>query len=467
MHTDSRTYRLFVFMLVLGCHACMAAGVLARGDLAQAGPYTVSAGTVRVDVPGLAAFDALLYYPAQAASPGAALDPTGAPYPAIAFGHGFLQAPFRYGGVLAHLASWGFVVIAPDTQTGFSPSHGQFALDMRTGLDWLELEHARPGATLEGGIDTGAFGISGHSMGGGAAMLAAADDARISAIATLAAAETNPSAVAAAARLTIPASYISGSQDAITPLAQHGQRMYDAQTSPRQLPLVLGGSHCGFQDEPFPLFCDSGSLPRTEQLELTRRLLTGFFVLHLGDDQGHEDAIWQAVWGPEANADQRVRTTLDPRTTLDAPERVVLPTGTQVRFEVSIGNAGPARPDLELFASGPSWPVGFDPQRPPSPEPGSATRVEVNIDAPLGEQGTVPFLLSVRREDGARAFQWVDIEVQCTIDCDGDGAVDIFDFLCFLDRFSRGDPSADCDGDGTLTVFDFLCFQTGFSWGCG
>lgn len=463
--------RALVLLFVFVCHGLVAGRGWAQAgssgeDLARPGPFLVSANTVRVEVDGAAPFDALLYYPALEAQPGAGLDPSGGPYPAIAFGHGFLQAPFRYGGVMAHLASWGIIVIAPDTQTGFGPSHGQFAVDMRTCLTWLELEHARLGATLEGGIDVASFGIAGHSMGGGAAMLAAADDPRIGAIATLAAAETNPSAVAAASRLTIPASYISGSEDAITPLAQHGQRMYDVQVSPRQLPLVIGGSHCGFQDEPFPLFCDSGSLPREEQLELTRRLLTGFFLLHLADDPEGEADLWPAVWGPQANADPRVRTTLDPRTTLSAPARVVLPTGTHVAFTVAIGNRGPSTPDLELFAQGPPWPVGFDPGQLASPQPGEGVQVAVTIDAPLGEQGTLPFLLSVRREDGVRAFASVDIELGCTIDCDLDGTVDLFDFLCFLDRFSAGDMSADCDGDGVLTVFDFLCFQTGFSWGC-
>lgn len=463
-------------VLVFGVLAAMASfgagGVLApraafaQDELAQPGAFTVSANVARVEVPGATAFDALLYYPAPAAAPGAALEPSGAPYPVVVFGHGFLQAPSRYSGVLAHMASWGFIVIAPDTQTGFSPSHGQFALDMRTCIDWLVQENGREGSVLRAGVDVGAIGIGGHSMGGGAATLAAADDPRIIAIATLAAAETNPSAVAAAGRLSIPASYISGSQDSITPLAQHGQRMYDAQTSPRQLPLILGGSHCGFQDDPFPLFCDSGSLPRAEQLALTRRLLTGFFLLHLKDDRDAEVGLWPQVWGPAADADERLTTTKDPRTTLEAPERVVLPRGTRVAFEISVGNTGPARPGLQAFAQGPRWPSAFDPEALPSPEPGQAAPVSVTIDAPLGEQGTLPFLLSVRREDGTRAYAWVEVEVQCTVDCDGNGTVDLFDFLCFLDRFSRGDMSADCDGDGALTVFDFLCYQSGFSWGC-
>ena len=54
----------------------------------------------------------------------------------------------------------------------------------------------------------------------------------------------------------------------------------------------------------------------------------------------------------------------------------------------------------------------------------------------------------------------------CYGDCDSNGALDIFDFLCFQNAFVAGDPYADCDGDGRWTLFDFVCFQTEFVAGC-
>jgi hypothetical protein len=61
----------------------------------------------------------------------------------------------------------------------------------------------------------------------------------------------------------------------------------------------------------------------------------------------------------------------------------------------------------------------------------------------------------------------------CYPDCDtstGIGVLDIFDFLCFQNRFSSGSPYAcDCDtssGLGVCDIFDFLCFQNEFSNGC-
>jgi hypothetical protein len=54
----------------------------------------------------------------------------------------------------------------------------------------------------------------------------------------------------------------------------------------------------------------------------------------------------------------------------------------------------------------------------------------------------------------------------CVADVDGDGALTIFDFLAYQNRFDAGDPTADLDGDGLLTIFDFLAFQNAFDIGC-
>lgn len=43
-------------------------------------------------------------------------------------------------------------------------------------------------------------------------------------------------------------------------------------------------------------------------------------------------------------------------------------------------------------------------------------------------------------------------------DCDADGDVDLFDFVCFQDRFAAGSRSADVNRDGVLDVLDFAGF---------
>ena len=54
----------------------------------------------------------------------------------------------------------------------------------------------------------------------------------------------------------------------------------------------------------------------------------------------------------------------------------------------------------------------------------------------------------------------------CVADFDGNGTLDIFDFLAFQNAFDAGDLAADLDGDGILTLFDFLAFQNEFDAGC-
>lgn len=54
----------------------------------------------------------------------------------------------------------------------------------------------------------------------------------------------------------------------------------------------------------------------------------------------------------------------------------------------------------------------------------------------------------------------------CRADMDMDGALAIFDFLGFQNKFDGGEVSADIDMDGSLTIFDFLAFQNLFDAGC-
>jgi hypothetical protein len=70
--------------------------------------------------------------------------------------------------------------------------------------------------------------------------------------------------------------------------------------------------------------------------------------------------------------------------------------------------------------------------------------------------------------DYASGLQIIDVSGcgSCAPDLDGNGTLDLFDFLAFVNAFNAGDPAADCDGDQNLTLFDFLCFVNAFNAGC-
>lgn len=183
-------------------------------------------------------------------------------YPVVAFGHGFVQSTFRYDSTLQSIAARGYVVIAPNTQTGFFPDHSAFADDLIAAADWAG-GHVRT-------ADPGHLAFLGHSMGGGAALLAADRDSSVDAVATLAAAETNPSAIAASAGITAPALYVVGSHDGVVSPSTT-RKMYDAKPGPAEWVSITGGYHCGFLDSSsfFGLGCDSGSISRSTQLAIS------------------------------------------------------------------------------------------------------------------------------------------------------------------------------------------------------
>lgn len=54
----------------------------------------------------------------------------------------------------------------------------------------------------------------------------------------------------------------------------------------------------------------------------------------------------------------------------------------------------------------------------------------------------------------------------CYVDLDHNGALDLFDFLEFVNLFNADNPAADCDASGSFDLFDFLCFTNAFGAGC-
>jgi len=119
-------------------------------------------------------------------------------------------------------------------------------------------------------------------------------------------------------------------------------------------------------------------------------------------------------------------------------------------------------------------------------EPGGNV-VLTNIGSFLGGDDGEPFLvlsddldqdgtddLIALNESGAESGQddpeviplLSDLDEDCLADCNSDGELDVFDFICFQQAFSDGAPSADCNDDGTPDIFDFICFQQAFNQGC-
>lgn len=402
------------------------------GDLSQPGPHQAAWTEVTVRRPDNSTFKAVLYYPATTPGSGGTYDPSAAPYPAISFGHGFLQAVEQYQSTLSHLATWGYFVIASRSQGGLFPSHSAFAADLRHCLTYLESEHADPASWLFQQVAVERLGMSGHSMGGGASILATAADARVKALANLAAAETNPSAISAMTNIAVPVSLVAGSEDSIVPPGSNGQLMYNNARPPRQLPIILGGYHCGFIDQDY-LFCDSGSITRPVQLALTRRVLTAFFNLYLKNDQ----TVWRQVWGPEFLADPAFdNTRVDAGLEL-TPAQVALtgPAGQPVGTDLTLKNTGLVADHFALFVEDHEWNTSVAPAQTGLIQPGETTTIRVTIEIPGGPGANADqTLVSARaeRDGGTRAFAVVVTTRRLLGDLNCDGAVDFGDINPFV-----------------------------------
>ncbi|MFM7807645.1 MAG: chlorophyllase/cutinase-like alpha/beta fold protein, partial [Planctomycetota bacterium] len=270
---------------------------------------------------GGSTFLATVHYPATTSAVGAPFDPSAGPCPVIAFGHGYLCAVTLYQSTASHLASWGFVVILPQTQGSLFPSHSALAADMVSSLEWLATQSGTAGSPWFGAIDGARRGVMGHSMGGGCSLLAAAGDPRIMAAVPMAAAETNPSSTQACLNVRAATRIVVGSQDSIVTPATNDP-MFANLPGDAQLVSITGGFHCGFTDSTI-VACDTGSITRAQQLTIVRREATAFLLPALA---GH-DEMWCDAWaaaGPGTTRQERASADLDDDGVVGAGDVAVL-----------------------------------------------------------------------------------------------------------------------------------------------
>ena len=130
--------------ILLAALACAAVPAERAQDLSQPGPRIAAQRDVTVVRGNGSTFTATVHYPATAAQAGSPIDAANGPYPIIAFGHGFVTPVTQYASTGAHLASWGFVVLLPQTQGSLFPSHSAFADDLVSALDVLTVALKSP-----------------------------------------------------------------------------------------------------------------------------------------------------------------------------------------------------------------------------------------------------------------------------------------------------------------------------------
>jgi hypothetical protein len=132
----------------------------------------------------------------------------------IAFAHDWLAGADRYTGTLEHLASWGIVAAAPDTETGMAPSVLNLAVDLGSTLDIITGVRLGPGKIS---VHPTKLGLVGHGFGASAAVFAAAGmPTGPKAVAALFPTVTKPRAEEPAATLQVPGLVLTAPGDPMT-----------------------------------------------------------------------------------------------------------------------------------------------------------------------------------------------------------------------------------------------------------
>lgn len=409
---------------MIGCFfsALLTVSPVGAADFSGLGPYAIGQQTIQITRADLSVFNAELFYPSDVGGIASPLAAGGGALPAIAFGHGFVQPVFQYQSTLEHLASWGYLVVATESQVTLSPNKPQYAQDLSDAFTFLEVANSTPTTELFGRVDTEAFGVSGHSLGAGISIVTAAWDPRVKAVANLAAASTNapppfppglpptsdPSAIDLVADVRVPIALISGSDDTIVPVETNGQLMYDNANAPKLLPNLQGGYHVGFVDNDVPFFSDSGSMSREIQQAITRDELVTFFDFYLKRDE----SLWRDIWGPERFADPRVVTQADPGLTLETIG-LTYDEGTLV-YDILLTNTSDFANSFDLFTEDNAWQTLLSTLQTPSLAPGGTFTFQLSVAPPSVPAN--PFdsvLLSARSEfDGlTRGYTVVTSEV--------------------------------------------------------
>lgn len=230
-------------------------------QLSKRGPHRVLVGDL-----SYAGLPGKIYAPAE-----------GNGVPAVAFGHDWRKSVKDYHATLRHLASWGIVAVAPDTETGFAPDHRAFSSDLESALQ------VAAGVKLGTGkvtVSPGKLGITGHGMGAGAAILASANNSAVNAVVALYPAVTAPPAYEAARAVTAPGLVIGTDASDLFDTGNPARVAYNwgGDIAYRE---INKSTQFGFAEDTMFQFLVGQGRPQATAQETARGLMTGFLLHQL------------------------------------------------------------------------------------------------------------------------------------------------------------------------------------------
>lgn len=218
-----------------------------------------------------------IYYPSTTAGTNTPI--ASGTFPVLVFGHGFVMTWSAYDIYWETLVPHGYIMVFPTTETSLAPSHSNFGKDIAFLIGAMKAEGNDISSPFYGSVDV-TSAVMGHSMGGGSAFLATQYDSSITALATVAAAETNPSAISSAASFVKPSLVFAGANDCVTPPPNHQVPMYDSLGSTCKTYIsITGGNHCQFASYNF--FCSFGQATCSPQATINDSTQQGLVFSYL------------------------------------------------------------------------------------------------------------------------------------------------------------------------------------------
>lgn len=247
---------------------------------------------------------------AFAGLPGVVYTPeAGLSLPAVAFGHDWLTGVDRYSRLLEHLASWGIVAVAPDTERGLAPSVLNLAFDLGTALDIAAGVRLGPGKIS---VHPAKLGLVGHGFGASAAVFAAAGmPDKPKTVAAIFPSVTTPSAEQPAVTLPVPGVVFSAPGDAksLRSNAIALSQAWDAATL-RVIHKAQPGGLVEGRRRLLKVFGLAGQHRKTQKA--VRALLTGYLLSTLGHDKTYREFADPNVHLPKTDVVEHDATPVTP-----------------------------------------------------------------------------------------------------------------------------------------------------------
>ena len=256
-----------------------------------------------------------LFYPANTAGNNVPIAAGTQKFPVVVFGHGFVIPYNSYNWLADSLVKNGFIVAMPTTEGTFSPVHEDFGRDIAFLCRQIISLNDSVSSFLSGRVKNRSA-VAGHSMGGGASFLSTNYNSSINAIFNFAAAETNPSAKAAALQTQIPALIFAGSSDCIVPDSNQ-QRMYSNVLYPcKTFVNITDALHCHFADNngtcatgQFFSGCNSSPITASVVFQKTTSLIVPFLDYYLKDSCGSKTIFEEGLTAMTGITTERVCAT--------------------------------------------------------------------------------------------------------------------------------------------------------------